>query len=193
MNILTELKTEKNGTYQELYILCFEDVKRFITGRGGTAEDAEDIFQDSLIVLVEKLRRDDFALTASLKTYLTAIAKYIWFKQYKKGILQNNVISYVTDEMYSDISIAVENEKTFWEKIKGAMAKITNHCNQLLHDIFFKNKTGNTIQKEYGYTSLHNAQNQKYKCINQIKKALEQEKNLQAAGDNFKEIGTKEY
>lgn len=77
--ILDELKSESNGTYKEMYALYFQDVKRFIIARKGTEQDAEDVFQDTLVILIEKLRRDNFQLTASLKTYIIAIAKYLWF------------------------------------------------------------------------------------------------------------------
>jgi hypothetical protein len=39
--------------------------------------------------------------------------------------------------------------------------------------MFFENKNIETIQKEYGYSSRHNAQNQKHKCIEQVRKVKE--------------------
>ena len=39
--------------------------------------------------------------------------------------------------------------------------------------MFFKEKAVEEIQKEYGYASKHNLQNQKYKCVQQIKKMKE--------------------
>jgi DNA-directed RNA polymerase specialized sigma24 family protein len=50
-------------------------VEYFILNNNGRTDDAEDIFQDTMIVLLEKLRQDDFMLTASIKTYIMAIAK----------------------------------------------------------------------------------------------------------------------
>jgi RNA polymerase sigma factor (sigma-70 family) len=182
MSILAALKTESNGSYSRMYALYFEDVKRFITGRGGSVQDAEDIFQDTLIVLVEKLRRDNFQLTASLKTYIVAIAKYIWFKKYKNSQKETFVTEVFSNEFYLAVDEAVENEKTYWERVKTAMNKITGHCNRLLHDMFFKNKSAAAIQKEYGYSSLHNTQNQKYKCLNQIRLAVEAEKKVESGG-----------
>lgn len=186
MGILDELKTESNGTYRELYASYYDDVKRFIIKHQGTAEDAEDIFQETMILLVEKLRRDNFAVTASLKTYIIAIAKYLWFRQYKNAKRQHTILPEAAANLYGDISAAVENEKTFWEKIQAAMTRITGHCNKLLHEMFFMGKKAGDIQKEYGYSSVHNAQNQKHKCISQIKKALEEEKKSRETGDNFR-------
>lgn len=41
--------------------------------------------------------------------------------------------------------------------------------------MFFKNKPIEQIQKDYGYSTKHNAQNQKHKCVEQIRKVKEQE------------------
>jgi hypothetical protein len=41
--------------------------------------------------------------------------------------------------------------------------------------MLFKNKPIEQIQKDYGYSTKHNAQNQKHKCVQQIKKIKEQE------------------
>jgi hypothetical protein len=39
--------------------------------------------------------------------------------------------------------------------------------------MFFKSKSIEDIQLEYGYTSKHNAQNQKHKCLQQVRKVKE--------------------
>ena len=46
--------------------------------------------------------------------------------------------------------------------------------------ICFSSKKIEQIQKEYGYSSKQNAQNQKYKCVEQIRRVKEQESKLQA-------------
>ena len=46
--------------------------------------------------------------------------------------------------------------------------------------MFFKNKNIEEIQKEFGYSSRHNAQNQKHKCIEQVRKI----KNIEEQQEN---------
>ncbi|MDG1870839.1 MAG: hypothetical protein P8I78_02620, partial [Flavobacterium sp.] len=71
--IIEDLKGENNQAYGELYKAYFGMVEYFILNNNGRTDDAEDIFQDTMIVLLEKLRQDDFMLTASIKTYIMAI------------------------------------------------------------------------------------------------------------------------
>jgi RNA polymerase sigma factor (sigma-70 family) len=173
--IIAGLKNGKRETYEALYTKNYASVERFILNNSGTTDDAKDIFQDTLLMLVEKLRADNFELTASLKTYIIAISKNLWFKKLrdKSHHRQIELTEVHSDKFYCDISSAIYNEKTYWERLQTYLGKITAHCNHLLQSMFFKNKNIEEIQKEYGYSSRHNAQNQKHKCIEQMRKVKE--------------------
>lgn len=175
--ILTDLKTECNIAFGMLYKDYFNVVSRFITNNKGTIEDAEDTFQDTMIVLVNKLRQDNFILTASLKTYILAIAKYIWLKKIRTNTKKINFNDFHNSILYEEINISIEQEQTSWDKFQHYFHKITEHCKGLIHDMFFKEKSIQQIQQQYGYTSIHNAQNQKHKCVEQIRKVKEKEEN----------------
>ncbi len=135
----------------------------------------EDVFQDTMLVLVEKLRKDNFQLTASLKTYIMAIAKNIWFKRLRNTYKEVEFTELHSNKFLQDINLAIEQEKNYWDKLQNYMHQITEHCKGLIHNIFFKHKAIEQIQKEYGYTTKHNAQNQKHKCVEQIKRVKEQD------------------
>lgn len=178
MNItqdLSELKIEDSKAFSYLYKLHFHMIKRFVVANSGSKEDAEDIFQDTMIVLLQKLRRDDFQVTASLKTYIMAIAKNSWFKKLrnKSQFKESEFTEALDNKFFDEVDLAIENEKKFTDKLYYHLGKITIHCQRLIQDIFFKEKTIDQIQKEYGYSTKHNAQNQKFKCVEQLKKAMD--------------------
>ena len=172
--IIIDLKGENNQAFGVMYKNYFTVVSRFITNNKGTNDDAEDIFQDTMIALVAKLRQDDFILEASVKTYIMAIAKNLWFKRLRSFNREMEFTDIQDNKYYEEISLAIEQEKTYWDKLQNYIHQITEHCKGLIHDMFFKNKPIEQIQKEYGYSTKHNAQNQKHKCVEQIRKVKEQ-------------------
>lgn len=173
--VIIDLKGESNLAFGELYKNYFGFVSRFITNNSGTEHDAEDIFQDTMIALVAKLRQDNFVLTASIKTYIMAIAKNLWFKKLRTANRETEFTDVHDNKFYEEISLVIEQEKTYWEKLQGYILQVTAHCKGLIQDIFFKNKPIEQIQKDYGYSTKHNAQNQKHKCVEQIRKVKEEE------------------
>lgn len=173
--IVSDLKRENNFAYGELYREYFAVVKRFILHNNGSEEDAQDVFQDTMLVLVEKLRNDNFILTASIKTYIMAIAKHLWLKKIRDAVQIIELSDSNHQSFFEEITISIEQEKTYMDKLQYYMTKITDHCNRLLQDMFFRNKSIDDIQQQYGYSTRHNAQNQKHKCVEQIRKVKEQE------------------
>jgi RNA polymerase sigma factor (sigma-70 family) len=178
-NILSDLRSENNQAFGELYKSYFGSVKRFVLNNNGNVQEAEDLFQDTLLVFVGKVRQDGFVLTASLKTYLMAIAKHLWLKNLRGKPLEALFDDTSNMSFYDNIQSAIDQEATYWDKLQYYLSKITAHCSRLMHAMFFQNKTIEAIQQEYGYSTKHNAQNQKHKCMEQIRKVKEkEEKNI---------------
>jgi len=173
--ILNDLKAENNNAFGQLYKEYFGMVKRFVTNNNGRTDDAEDVFQDTMMVLLEKLRQDDFQLTASIKTYIMAIAKNLWLKRLRTSNKEIEFTDSFDNKFFEEINTAIEQEKTYFDKLQNLLHRVTEHCQGLIHDMFFKEKSIEQIQKEYGYSTKHNAQNQKHKCVEQIKKVKEQD------------------
>lgn len=173
--ILIDLKGENNKAFGLLYTSYFQVVSQFVIKNSGQLSDAEDVFQDTMIVLVEKLRKDNFLLTASLKTYIVAIAKNLWFKRLRDKHKEIELSELYDEKFLENINQSIEEERSYRDKLQNYLHKITKHCKGLIHDMFFKEKKIEEIQKEYGYSTKHNAQNQKHKCIEQIRKVKEKE------------------
>ncbi len=180
--IIDDLKGENNNAFGQLYKEYFGMVNRFVMNNNGNPSDAEDIFQDTMLVLVEKLRQDNFQLTASMKTYIMAISKNVWLKRLRNIHSEIEFTDMLDHKFYEEINIAIENEKSYIDKLQNYIHRITKHCQGLIHDMFFKEKAIEQIQQEYGYSTKHNAQNQKHKCIEQIRKVKEQDDKQKANG-----------
>ncbi len=160
------LKSKDNNAYEILYKFYYPSVRNFITKNNGSDDDAKDIFQETIIVLLEKLPKDDFNLTSSLKTYMFAISSNLWLKRLRDS---NKIVKteldiyekYLTDyeEAESD------SDESTMERALNVFKKVTNKCKVLLTAIFYDKKSIETVTKEFGYTNKHNAQNQKFKCL----------------------------
>lgn len=173
--MLSALKSHNQLAYNKLYIDYYPTVLKFIINNSGSEADAEDTFQEALMVLIGKLEYDNFKLTASLQTYLVAISKNIWFKKLRNRHFEIEVTDLSRADFLDELDQAIENEKSYLERLKLYLNKISKHCNKLINDMFFGGKTIEEVQADYGYSSRHNAINQKHKCINQIRRVKEED------------------
>jgi RNA polymerase sigma factor (sigma-70 family) len=168
--LLENLKNEDNASYEVLYKFYFPSIATHITRNFGSAQDAEDIFQETIIVLLQKVRRADFVLTSSLKTYLFAISKNLWLKRLRdnKLIPVDNVEKYQQENETFVFELQTEPTKT--EGLTSWLTKITKNCQRILKAIFFYKEPMGSLMQKMGWKNKHTAANQQYKCIQQVKR-----------------------
>jgi RNA polymerase sigma factor (sigma-70 family) len=53
-------------------------IRLMVSQMGGSGEDAKDIFQDGLIIMLEKIDNDEFELTCKFKTFLYCVCENLW-------------------------------------------------------------------------------------------------------------------
>ena len=73
---------KKDKAFQLLYTLWPQFVG-YVKSQGGSKEQAEDIFQEAILVVYKKLADQNFEFEGSLKTYLFNSAKYMWWRENK--------------------------------------------------------------------------------------------------------------
>lgn len=173
-DLLAGIKQQERASFQILYTFYYPTVERFILRNNGTIADAEDVFQEALMVLLEKVPIEDFKLTSSLKTYVFSVASNIWLKRLRSAKRTVTADFSDFDEAFSsydnactpDMEVA-EEQTTLTLFIQRSLSKITENCQRLLRAVFFQNKKAS----ELGYKNAHTAQNLQYKCMEQLRSA----------------------
>lgn len=153
--------------YELLYKISFPSFRKYILKNSGTIPDAEDVFQDALVVLFHKIQDPSFKLFASFQTYLMAIGKNIWLKKLRRQTVSLESENWDTFFEPSHISYELVEEKTLGEKLDELLARATFPCQQLLRVLFYTD----TAMTMLGYKNKHTADNQKYKCLQQVRKS----------------------
>ncbi len=168
--ILAGIQQNEAAAFNILYKFYYPVVKSFVLKNNGSEADAEDVFQETLIVLLRKVPKDDFELTSSLKTYIFSIASNIWLKKLRDVKRQTNHFIYdVADAQSAKDYEVIETQKQ--NLLNKALAAITNHCLTLIYQVFYTDKKREEIMAEMRYKNPHTFNNQKYKCLQQAKKA----------------------
>jgi RNA polymerase sigma factor (sigma-70 family) len=161
---------QHDKVFKTLYVY-FPVVKKMILANGGRSEDAEDIYQDALIVFYKKASEIDFKLTSSINTYLYSIARFMWMDQFKKQ--QKQVFVDIEKEQINEVefitTIETENQ---WKLAEKVISELGERCKELLLLFYFQSKKMKDIASKMGYNSENTAKNQKYKCLETAKVKL---------------------
>ncbi|CAN5530106.1 hypothetical protein BH10BAC5_BH10BAC5_04950 [soil metagenome] len=157
--------------FDTLYKNTFPRIRNHILLNKGNTQDAEDIFQESLIILFKNDNKEDFILTSQPSTYIYSVCKNLWLKKLRN--MQTDIT--LTDDEIDNILnrkvnlICEEETISPKDKIRLVFKKITGHCKTLLESMFIHSVPMEDLMKKMGWKNKHTANNQKYKCLQQAK------------------------
>jgi len=156
--------------FDRIYARCFPQIRSYLVQNNGNLEDAQDVFQEVLLILLRKIDDPQFVFTSSPNTYLYALARNIWLNRLKSRRIIQSVeltddLNHVTDDTEAENECEIENRLSRW------ISKITRRCQQIIHAIFFLKEPIDNLSIRMGWKNRHTADNQKYKCIQQLKRA----------------------
>lgn len=172
-SLLIDLKNGEMQAIEEIYRRHHAPFIQWIKKMGGNIEDAEDLFQESMMILYEKLRQPDFVLRCQLGTYLFAVGRNLWHK--RRAEIQRNhssadiLLEGLDGEIEEDLKSFRDKEAQF-DRLEQALDQLGSPCNQLLRAFYYADKSMETIAQEAGYTNANNAKTQKYKCLMRLRK-----------------------
>ncbi len=139
------------------------DVKKYIKANSGTTDDAQDIFQDALVVLYKKVHSENFELMTSLKTYLLAVVKNCWLQELR----QRKKLP--ATETAADIAAIEMDEEPGFVFATAAFNLLGEKCRQILILFYFKKQSFKEIAAALAFSDEKTAKNQKYRCMQKAK------------------------
>ena len=169
--LLQGLARSDKKAIELIYKENYNMVQSLIINNSGSADDAKDIFQETMIVLYEKVRSGTFELNCLIKTYVYSVSRRLWLKRLQQmnryGPNIENIQDTVTVEEDVEENERINDEFQAMEKAIGSLGE---PCKSLLEAYYLEKKNMQEIALFFGYTNAENAKNQKYKCLVRLKK-----------------------
>lgn len=166
------LRAGSNEVLTALYKKYYNIVLKLIVNNSGSQEAAQDIYQETVIVLYENAQKPGFELNCQLQTYIYSVAKRLWLKQLKKNgktfLLKENEENEVVD-VSDDLNEHLSKEADI-ENMNKSLAELGEPCVTLINDFYVQRLSMDEIAEKFGYTNSDTAKNQKYKCLQRLKK-----------------------
>jgi len=169
--LLKGLATGDKKAVETIYKDNYNMVQSLVINNNGSVQEAKDIFQEAMIVLLEKARSGNFELNCQIKTYVYSVSRRIWLKR----LQQFNRYSTEVESMVGTVPVdedVEEYEKRDQEFVmmEKAIASLGEPCKSLIEAFYIQKRNMQDIANQFGYTNADNAKNQKYKCLMRLKK-----------------------
>lgn len=152
----------------------FPAFKNSFKKSGGNSSDAGDIFQEALLILIEKLSDKNFKLSCSINSYLFAVCRNLSYEYFRaKG--KTASLEFGTE----DTGYEIDSSEAFLEKEKqykaldSILMRIGKKCMEILSLFYQKGLSMTEVAIKLGFKSETSAKTQKYKCIEKARNLTE--------------------
>lgn len=163
--IIQELKAGKYNSALKALYKHYPVVRQMVLKNSGSKQDAEDIYQESLIILHRKVRENDFVLTSTLSTFLVGICRLQWMNELRKRNKQaTESLGEVSAEDADRFNTYLEEESKF-KLAEKALLDLGEKCRDILRLFYFRKLDFKTIASKVGLANERVAKNQKYRCL----------------------------
>ncbi|MBM3436019.1 MAG: sigma-70 family RNA polymerase sigma factor [Bacteroidetes bacterium] len=131
--ILEGLQNRDTDILDYVYRNFFNQIKDFVIQNDGNEEDAKDVYQDAILVIYQKVRKDNLTLSCSFNTYLYSVCRLLWLKQLEyrktfKKVIEESAKFIELDEDITNIYKTNERFKLYQDHFK----RLSYNCQKIL-------------------------------------------------------------
>lgn len=159
-----------------LYRTYYKMVRGYILKNSGKEEDIDDMLQEIVICVWEKVAYKAFVLyeNTQLSTYIYSVMKNLWLKKLHK---QSKFVSHAIEEhdLYDEEDSYEDIQKS--EIIAQAMQHIGNTCKEILTYFYFYKYSMEEIAEKLNFANAQTVKAKKYQCQKKLEEVIKQQYN----------------
>jgi len=149
--IVDSIRRREDVAFKYLQVKFQDSIRLMVLEKGGTQDDAKDVFSEGLIALIRLVDREDFVLTCKLGTLVYALCLKSWKQHLEKQVaVRNYHVRKLEDVPEWDFTEEVDQQlyqEIFWECFK----QLEKVCQQILEG-YLKEISPRDIAEKLGYS-----------------------------------------
>ena len=178
------LQPDINRPVRYLYDHYFDVTATEIRLRGGTDEDAADIFQEAVLILIEKIKTGKFREESSIKTFLVGIARNLWLfeKRTRERRSSREMQFTITENSNTETEDLVASDRLFSKSNTGAFQTLFKQvgeiCSKILIGFYYEISSMKNLLQKFHFENEQVLRNRKARCMKKLKKLLAEQPEL---------------
>jgi len=160
----------------QLYRDHSEITRSFIMGKGGTEQDADDIFQETIVSFIDSVQKGKFRQESGIRTFLISISKNIWYNEIRKRQRADNrekIFEMDRDQEEGPVTEII-NDREMKQQLNKMLQELGESCRKILELFYYENLSMKEIVSQMHYENEQVVRNKKYKCLQQLTEKMKQ-------------------
>ncbi|HEY9124788.1 MAG TPA: sigma-70 family RNA polymerase sigma factor [Bacteroidales bacterium] len=172
-DIIGGILNNNSKVLRYIYAENFPKVRQHICINGGSEDEAADVFQEAILIIFEKARKEQLVLTVKFSTYLYAVAKVVWKSYLRENRKEEDMFQLNETEWDFEIGevddYIIDNErfKLVWRYFDN----ISKDCQTIIR-LFLEGKSISEVTQEMNYSSEQHTKNRRLRCKESLIKKI---------------------
>lgn len=161
--------------YKRCKKYCIQFMRKRTNGKMNEYE-LEDVFQDAILILYEKINKGNFDLSSSLQTYLNSVCRFQLLSKFKQlttlDIVDNDGNSQFDGTITDDLDPVIDEKEVQFVAIEKALERMKlagGKCYDLIIQFWYHKKSMIDLATEFEYSNDKTAKKQKSKCQERLR------------------------
>ncbi|MCB0520706.1 MAG: sigma-70 family RNA polymerase sigma factor [Lewinellaceae bacterium] len=177
-NLFEALKTGDPAAFSQVYKTCYRSAASAVLNNGGTASDAEDLFQEALFVLVKNLQKPGFEIKAQVGTWLYSVVRNLWYKRLRDS---GKELPVEDEKMKALADVPEENAIEIMENLREREAKYAHviraieqtgeECREVILQAYYNEMPDDKIAEKLGYSYAF-VRVKRHRCMGKLREIL---------------------
>jgi RNA polymerase sigma factor (sigma-70 family) len=160
----------------QLYQDHAEITSSFIMGKGGTEQDADDIFQETVVSFIDSVQKEKFRQESGIRTFLISISKNLWYNEIRRRQRAGNrekIFETGREQEEAGISETIQ-DRELKQQLNQLLIELGESCRKILELFYYENLSMKEIVSHLHYENEQVVRNKKYKCLQQLADKMKQ-------------------
>ena len=174
-DVLDGLRQKKSSYISYMYEEFIPLLRHLVFINSGNEQDMQDLFQDALIILYQRILNQPFNLECSLKTYFMSVSKNLWLQRLERKsrlLYQADLEVHEAKGAYTieDLALSEENlelQRLFYKNLLS----LPTECQRLIK-LYCLNIPYREIARLLNYKDEIYVRTRKYSCKNLLRKKI---------------------
>lgn len=162
---------------QFIFKTFYSNINFFIKKNKGDEEDANDIFQEAIIIIYRKLKANDLVLDCTFDTYLYSVCRLLWLKELEKRKIEQESIKdnhEYHEDVYDDSLASTIDKNERYRLYQKHFSLLGKDCQKILQ-LHFDRVPLKNIADMMGFKSEKYAKKRKFSCKEYLIKSIKQD------------------
>jgi len=158
---------DQNLAISQLYQQHYDILENLVLQNSGNQDDAADIIQESMLVLVQMIKTEKFRGESAIRSILYSIAKNKWISEIRRqrsSTVRHESYHESDDSHDMDISEAISRQEDL-NFVMSIFEKTGETCKKILQLFYYEELSIKEIREQLEFSSEQVLRNKKYKCL----------------------------